>query len=120
MSDTGDSRETSVSFGGQRRWLPLLVLLVAVPLVAPMATGAVAAEDTEPPEWGNATRGDDTTIELTLYDDTSVNTNSIQADDFRLTAGRVENVSVSSISAAQTCSWVFRLTLPATRCSHTS
>ncbi|MDT3435240.1 PKD domain-containing protein [Haloarcula sp. 1CSR25-25] len=101
MSDTGDSRETAVSFGGQRRWLPLLVLLVAVPLVASMATGTVAAEDTEPPEWGNATRGDDTTIELTLYDDTSVNTNSIQADDFRLTAGRVENVSVSSISAAE-------------------
>jgi hypothetical protein len=99
MSQTGDARETSPSAGGQCRWLPLLVLLVAVPLVAPMATGTVAAEDTESPEWGNATRGDDTTIELTLYDDTSINTNTIQADDFRLTAGRVENVSVSSISA---------------------
>ncbi|WP_336339025.1 PKD domain-containing protein [Haloarcula brevis] len=99
MRTTGGSRETAGSAGRQRRWLPLLVLLVTVSLVAPMAPAVAAAEDTEPPEWGNATRGDDTTIELTLYDDTSINTNTIQADDFRLTAGRVENVSVSSASA---------------------
>nr|WP_233563341.1 PKD domain-containing protein [Haloarcula sp. Atlit-7R] len=66
----------------------------------PIATDTVVAEDTEPPEWGNATRSDDTTIEVTLYDDESIATNTIQADDFILTAGRVENVSVTSISAA--------------------
>ena len=101
MSAIGHSRVTPLIPGSPRRWLPLLVLLLAVPLLMPIATDTVVAEDTEPPEWGNATRSDDTTIEVTLYDDESIATNTIQADDFTLTAGRVENVSVTSISAAK-------------------
>jgi hypothetical protein len=101
MSATGHAREAATSTGRRRRWLPLLALLLAVPLLTAVAAGTATAEDTDPPEWGNATRSDDTTIELTLYDDSSINTNTIQADDFRLTAGDVENISVSSINAPE-------------------
>ncbi|KAA9397300.1 PKD domain-containing protein [Haloarcula sp. CBA1130] len=101
MSANGYSRVTPMILGSPRRWLPLLALLLAVPLLMPIATSTVVAEDTEPPVWGNATRGDDTTIEVTIYDDESIDTNTIQASDFTLTAGDVENVSVTSISAAE-------------------
>ena len=101
MSANGHSGVMPLTLGSQRRWLPVLVLLLAVPLCTPIVTDTVAAEDTEPPEWGNATRGDDTTIEVTIYDNEGIETGTIQADDFTLTAGRVENVSVASVSAAE-------------------
>ena len=100
MSATDHSRKSDTVSGRSHRWLPLLVVFLAVPLLTLVATGTVAAEDTDSPEWGNATRGDDTTIEVTLYDDESIDTGTIQAADFTLTAGRVENVSVASISVA--------------------
>jgi len=101
MNDTGHSPETPSSCGSPRRWLPVLVVLLAVPLLTAVTAGTVAAEDTEPPEWGNATRGNATTIEMTLYDDDgSLDTSTIQASDFALTAGRVGNVSVTSINAS--------------------
>ena len=101
MSNTGHSPETPSSFGNPRRWLPLLALLLLLPLLTTVATGTAAAEDTEPPEWGNATRGNATTIEVTLYDDAgSLDASTIQANDFALTTGRVGNVSVASINAS--------------------
>ena len=101
MSATGHARETPPSGGRRRRWFPLLAVLLLFPLLIAVASGTVAAEDTESPEWGNATRGNATTIEVSLYDDGgSVDTSTIQAADFELTAGRVENVSVTSINAS--------------------
>ncbi|WP_434530669.1 PKD domain-containing protein [Haloarcula sp. NS06] len=101
MSATGHARETPPSAGRRRWWLPLLAALLLLPLLIAVASGTAAAEDTEPPEWGNATRGNATTIEVSLYDDGgSLDTGTIQAADFELTAGRVENVSVASINAS--------------------
>ncbi len=101
MSATGHPRETPPSARRRRRWLLLLAVFLLFPLLIAVASGTVAAEDTESPEWGNATRGNATTIEVSLYDDGgSVDTSTIQAADFELTAGRVENVSVASINAS--------------------
>ncbi|KOX92957.1 hypothetical protein AMS69_10920 [Haloarcula rubripromontorii] len=101
MSATGDPRETALSTGRRRWWLPLLVALLLLTLLGTVASGTVAADDTESPEWGNATRGNATTIEVTLFDDGgSIDTSTIQAADFELTAGRVANVSVTSIDAS--------------------
>jgi hypothetical protein len=101
MSATGHARETPPSAGRRRRWLPLFAVFLLFPLLIAVASGTVAAEDTESPEWGNATRGNATTIEVSLYDDGgSVDTSTIQAADFEVTAGRVENVSVASINAS--------------------
>jgi len=100
MSATGHARETPMSAGRRRRWLPLLTLLIAVPMLVAVATGTVAAEDTESPEWGNATRGNATTIEVSLYDTGgSIDTSTIRPGDFDLSAGRVESISVQSINA---------------------
>ncbi|MGB9953502.1 PKD domain-containing protein [Haloarcula marismortui] len=103
MSATSDPRETALSTGRRRWWLPLLVALLLLTLLGTVASGTAAADDTESPEWGNATRGNATTIEVTLFDDGgSLDTSTIQAADFELTAGRVENVSVTSIDASGT------------------
>ncbi|MDS0221425.1 PKD domain-containing protein [Haloarcula sp. S1AR25-5A] len=88
-----------MSTGRRRRWLPLFALLLAVPLLTAVAAGTAAADDTDPPEWGNATRGNATTIDVFLYDNGSLDTDTIEADDFRLTTGRIENVSVAPINA---------------------
>ncbi|WP_058996029.1 PKD domain-containing protein [Haloarcula sp. CBA1127] len=101
MSATGHARETPPSAGRRRWWLPVLAVFLLLPLLIAVASGTAAAEDTESPEWGNATRGNATTIEVSLYDDGgSLDTGTIQATDFELTAGRVENVSVASINAS--------------------
>ncbi|EMA01858.1 PGF-pre-PGF domain-containing protein [Haloarcula vallismortis] len=101
MNAAGHPRETPLSAGCRRWWLPLLVVLLLLPLLVALTSGTAAAEDTESPEWGNATRGNATTIEVSLYDDGgSLDTSTIQAADFDLTTGRVENVSVASINAS--------------------
>ncbi|MFC7021394.1 MULTISPECIES: PKD domain-containing protein [Haloarcula] len=74
----------------------MLVALVALPAF----TGTVAAADTEAPEWGTATKGNATTIEVTVYDNGAVDTGSITSDDFLLSSGTVENVTVTSINAS--------------------
>ncbi|MFU1781746.1 PKD domain-containing protein [Haloarcula japonica] len=101
MNATGYARETPPSARRRRWWLPLLVVLLLLPLLGIVASGTAAAEDTESPEWGNATRGNSTTIQVALYDDGgSLDTSTIQAGDFALTTGRVANVSVASINAS--------------------
>ncbi|WP_276276914.1 PKD domain-containing protein [Haloarcula regularis] len=52
------------------------------------------------PEWGTATKGNATTIEVTVYDNGTLDTGSITRDDFLLSSGTVENVSVTSINAS--------------------
>ncbi|WP_424003579.1 PKD domain-containing protein [Haloarcula salina] len=99
MSSLGPSPRTTSPSGGHARWLPVLIAVLALPVLA----GAVAdpaAADEEPPEWGNATRGNATTIDVYLYDDGTLDTGTIDAGDFSLSAGRVANVSVASVNAS--------------------
>ncbi|GCF12338.1 hypothetical protein Harman_02730 [Haloarcula mannanilytica] len=102
MSATGHARAAPMSTGRRRRWLPLLALLLAVPLLTAVAAGTATAEDTDPPEWGNATRGNATTIDVFLYDNGSLDTDTIQADDFRLSSNRIQSVSVTSLNSTGT------------------
>lgn len=98
MSDTGHSRKTTLLSGSYRRWIPLLTLLLAISV----GVGTAAAEDTEPPEWGNATSnttlGNATTIDVFLYDNERLDTATIDRDDFRVSMGRVANISVTETS----------------------
>ncbi|MFB6222360.1 MAG: PKD domain-containing protein [Haloarcula sp.] len=100
MSDTGHSRKTTLLSGSYRRWIPLLALLLAISV----GVGTAAAEDTESPEWGNATastatQGNTTTIDVFLYDNEELDTATIDRDDFRVSMGQVVNISVSETSA---------------------
>ncbi|WP_254280202.1 PKD domain-containing protein [Haloarcula marina] len=78
--------------------------LLAVALfcaLAVLASGTVAAADTEAPEFGNATKGNATTIHVTVYDNGTLDTGSIAAADFVTTRGTVENISVADIDAGE-------------------
>lgn len=72
-------------------WL-LLTLCCVVALVG--ASGVAAADDTTPPEWGNATidRATPTVLNVTFYDNERVDRDSITADDFRLSDGNVSAI----------------------------
>ncbi|QIO22472.1 PKD domain-containing protein [Haloarcula sp. JP-L23] len=79
-------------------WIRLgLLTAILLGALTVVASGAVAAADTTPPEWGNATKGNATTIHVTVYDNGTLDPESIQAEDFALTAGSVANVSVTSL-----------------------
>lgn len=99
MSSLGPCPRTAPPSRERTRWLPVLVAVLALPVLAGMVADPVAADD-DPPEWGNATRGNATTIDVYLYDDGTLDTGTIDAGDFSLTAGRVANVSVSSVNAS--------------------
>ncbi|MBV0900893.1 PKD domain-containing protein [Haloarcula salina] len=100
MYSLGPRPRTAPPSGGRARWLPVLVALLALPVLAGMVAGPAAAADEDPPEWGNATRGNATTIDVYLYDSGTLDTGTIDAGDFSLTAGRVANVSVASVNAS--------------------
>jgi len=79
------------------RSLRVVILALATLVVLLAVTGPALADDTEPPEWGNATKAGATTIDVTVYDDGTLDISSIDRDDFVLTAGKVENISVEQI-----------------------
>lgn len=93
VASAGEERSRPASRGIPRTLLAVLLLGA----LAVVVSGPVAAADTTPPEWGNATKGNATTIDVTVYDDGTLDTGSISADDFVLTEGTVENVSVTSL-----------------------
>jgi len=71
-------------------WL-LLAVLCLVLVVA--GSGTVAATEHSPPEWGNATAASPTEINVTFYDNGTINRTSITAADFSLSNGTVRNIS---------------------------
>jgi hypothetical protein len=99
----GVSRYRDATADGRVRaagWL-LLLLLSLVVLLASSGTAAAAGtqalgeeNDTEPPEWTNATKAGPTEIELTFTDTSTIDQTSISADDFTLSSGTVSNVTV--------------------------
>lgn len=100
MTATGPTRRDSGSVGQGWRWIPVLVAVLALPLVVSLGAGTATAADTEAPEWGNVTRGNATTIDVTVYDNSSLQTGSVSKDDFSITAGRIKNVTVSSLNTS--------------------
>ncbi|MFC7250019.1 PKD domain-containing protein [Halomicroarcula sp. GCM10025324] len=83
-----------------RQWRVGLLCVLGVLVTLAALTGPVAAADTEAPEWGTATKGNATTIDVTVYDNGTLDTGSVTRDDFLLSAGTVENVTVTSINAS--------------------
>lgn len=82
----------------------LLVCLLSVPLAAP----AVAqSDDGDPPTLAGAERGSDTTIVVTVADDTDVDEGSISLSDFGVSTGLLSNATVNESGANATV----RLTL---------
>ncbi|WP_276271553.1 PKD domain-containing protein [Haloarcula litorea] len=95
---TGESARSAPSPGRGRRLLVPAVAVAAAAAVLLLVSGPAAAADTTPPEWGNATRVNGTAIAVTVFDDGSgVETGGLTTDQFVLTAGSVEDVSVASI-----------------------
>jgi len=77
--------------------IPLLFLAVSLAFAGSVtAAGAqeLGTNDTDPPEWENATKAGPTEIELTFTDNSTVDRSSIAADDFTVSAVNVSNVSV--------------------------
>lgn len=72
------------------------VLLGCVVALA-LSTAVAAQEDDsgEPPAFGNATKGNVTTFELTITDDTDVDETSITAADFELSTGNIDGITVN-------------------------
>jgi len=86
---------------GRRRVVVLLLILCCFSLALVAGSGVAAADDTESPEWGNATvsRGEPTSVNVTFYDDERVNRDSISGDDFELDGANVTVVdSITGIS----------------------
>ena len=94
-------RAASVTAGSQgtsrRRAATALLGLVLWVALAAGAAGTVTAADSEAPTWGNATRGNATTIAVTIYDNGTLDEGTITADDFLLSQGVVENVTVTTL-----------------------
>lgn len=74
----------------------LLCCFLALTLTAAVTAQEEGDGDSgEPPAFGNATKGNLTTIELTITDDTDVDEGSITAGDFELEPGDVRDVDVN-------------------------
>ena len=70
--------------------------LVVCALAVGLSSSALAQEgDTSPPEFANATKGNLTTIEVTITDDTDVDERTISASDFTLSSGSIREVAVN-------------------------
>jgi len=76
------------------------VLVVALALWGTATVAGVAvAEDTTAPEWGNGSRIDATTVEITLYDNEGVDESTIEAADFA-TPGNITDLGFESFDAS--------------------
>lgn len=97
--DDGSFGDESVTASRARTAAVTVGLVLVCTVVALAVSGAVAAQeepdDDEPPAFGNATKGNLTTIQLTIADDTDVDESSISASDFSLDPGNLEDVSVN-------------------------
>lgn len=82
-----------------RQWRRFLLLAVALVCLASFAlsTPALAQSDndTEAPTLADAQRGDDTTILVTVADDTDVDESTVTQSDFSLSPGLLGNATVN-------------------------
>ena len=102
MRGVSDDSVTTTIRRVRADWLLSSLLLLVVCLAI---TGSVTAagtqelggeNDTDPPTWENATKAGPTEIALTFTDNSTIDRQSVRADDFSVSTGNVTNVSVES------------------------